>query len=436
MKTLITSSLIATSLLLGSSFVGIVPNVDFANAHAEQKRKRTPSLNSRVYSQLARAQQLADGGDVKGGLEVLDSVKAKSGSLNSYETAMMYNFYGFIYYNAEQMTEAMAAFEQVIAQDPIPESLEKSTLFSLAQLAMANEEYTKTISFLERWESINEGEIPVKNNVLKAQASYQGKRYQDAAQYIDLALAEAKAQEVEPKENWFVLQRAAYFELKQPKKVASILEEMVRRFNKPEYWVQLAGMYGEIGAEDKQLAVLEAAYQQGYISNQSDFRNLAQIYYFNGLPYKAAMVMQQGIEQNVLTKNVKNVKFLSQAWLTAKEYDKAVETLEVLSALEDTGIAHQQIAEIRLQQGKYREVISAAFEAEQRGQLSNPGNLYLALGMAHFNLKEFEAAIDALNMAAEYKNVQKMATQWLKFVEKEKSTSEQLASNHNPRTNS
>ena len=436
MKTLITSSLIATGLLLGSSFVGIVPSVDFANAHAEQKRKRTPSLNSRVYSQLARAQQLADDGDVKGGLEVLDSVKAKSGSLNSYETAMMYNFYGFIYYNAERMAEAMSAFEQVIAQDPIPESLEKSTLFSLAQLAMASEKYTKTISFLERWESINEGEIPVKNNVLKAQASYQGKDYKAAAKYIDLALAEAKAQEVEPKENWFVLQRAAYFELKQPKKVASILEEMVRRFNKPEYWVQLAGMYGETGAEDKQLAVLEAAYQQGYISKQSDFRNLAQIYYFNGLPYKAALVMQQGIDQNVLIKNVKNVKFLSQAWLTAKEYDKAVETLEVLSALEDTGIAHQQIAEIRLQQGKYRKVISAAFEAEQRGQLSNPGNLYLALGMAHFNLKEFEAAIDALNMAAEYKNVQKMATQWLKFVEKEKSTSEQLASNHNPRTNS
>ena len=436
MKTIITSSLIATGLLLGSSFVGIVPSVDFANAHAEQKRKRTPSLNSRVYSQLARAQQLADDGDVKGGLEVLDSVKAKSGSLNSYETAMMYNFYGFIYYNAERMAEAMSAFEQVIAQDPIPESLEKSTLFSLAQLAMASEKYTKTISFLERWESINEGEIPVKNNVLKAQASYQGKHYQEAAQYIDLALAEAKEQEVEPKENWFVLQRAAYFELKQPEKVAAILEEMVRRFNKPEYWVQLAGMYGEIGAEDKQLAVLEAAYQQGYISKQSDFRNLAQIYYFNGLPYKAALVMQQGIDQNVLIKNVKNVKFLSQAWLTAKEYDKAVETLEVLSALEDTGIAHQQIAEIRLQQGKYREVISAAFEAEQRGQLSNPGNLYLALGMAHFNLKEFEAAIDALNMAAEYKNVQKMATQWLKFVEKEKSTSEQLASNHNPRTNS
>jgi len=140
--------------------------------------------------------------------------------------------------------------------------------------------------------------------------------------------------------------------------------------------------------------------------------------------------MEQGINQKVLTKNVKNVKFLSQAWITAKELDKAVETLEVLSTLENNGTAHQQIAEIRLQQGKYKDVIEAAFEAEKRGDLPNPGNLYLALGMAHFNLKEFEAAIEALNMASEYKNVQRMATQWLKFVEKEKSTMEQLAFNY------
>ena len=29
---------------------------------------------------------------------------------------MMYNFYGFIYYNAERVDEAIAAFEQVVEQ--------------------------------------------------------------------------------------------------------------------------------------------------------------------------------------------------------------------------------------------------------------------------------------------------------------------------------
>ena len=59
--------------------------------------------------------------------------------MNSYEIAMMYNFYGFIYYNENRVNEAMSAFENVVKQDPIPESLKLNTVFSLAQLAMASE---------------------------------------------------------------------------------------------------------------------------------------------------------------------------------------------------------------------------------------------------------------------------------------------------------
>ena len=132
MNKFLTYSIVTTSLLLGSGVADVVPMVEVASAQAaenktEKKRRRTPAMNSRVYSQLARAQQLADEGQVEEGLEVLDDVKDKAKSLNSYEKAMMYNFYGFIYYNAERVDEALASFEQVIEQSPIPESLEKST---------------------------------------------------------------------------------------------------------------------------------------------------------------------------------------------------------------------------------------------------------------------------------------------------------------------
>ncbi|QTH63038.1 hypothetical protein J1N51_09800 [Psychrosphaera ytuae] len=432
MKTLLTSTCIAATVLFGSSLVTIVPGIDgstvvAAEKSSEKKRRRTPAMGSRVYSQLARAQELADAGNVAEGLAVLDSVKDKADSLNSYERAMMHNFYGFIYYNAERMTDAMNAFEQVVAQSPIPESLEKSTLFSLSQLAMANGDYQKTLDFLTRWESVNEGDIPVKNYVLKAQATYQAKRYEEAASYIDTAIKLAEKQEAQPLENWYVLQRAVYFELKQPKKVTKVLETMVRKFNKPEYWVQLGGMYGEIGEEEKQLAVLEAAYLQGYITKKTQLRNLAQIYYFNGLPYKAGSVMQKAIDSQQLASSEKNLKFMAQSWLAAKEYDLAVNAFDQLAKVTKGGDAYQQIAEIRLQQGKYQATITAGQKAAEQGDLTNPGNLYLAMGMAYFNLKEFEASIDALNQAKEHKSVQRMAKQWLKFVERERSTYGELA---------
>ena len=434
MKVLFIRTTLACAITLTSSLFSVLPGIDMSYVQAsedtnkvEKKRKRTPALGARVYSQLARAQEVADAGDMQAGLDILDQVKSKSSSLNSYERAMLHNFYGFIYYNAGKTEQAIAEFEQVVAQDPIPESLEKGTLFSLAQLSMASGNYGKTISFLDRWDEVNQGLAPINNNVLRAQASYQSKDYKNAAKYIESVITQAAEQETEAEETWYILQRAVYFELKDNKKVTAILEQMVRLFNKPEYWLQLAGMYGELEQEDKQLAVMEAAYQQGYVTQKSELMTLSQIYYFNGLPYKAAKVLSQGIEQKIIEKNAKNLKFLAQSWQGAKEADKAIAVLNQLASITDDGNADLNIAEIYLQQGKSELVIKHAEQAITRGKLNNSGNAYLALGMANVNLKQLDSALEAFKSAKEIPSSQRMATQWLKFVEQEQQNIKQLA---------
>ena len=142
-----------TSSLVVPSVVSMLPGVTLATAYAEeQKTKRVPALREKVYSQLARAQKLADDGDAKAGLEALDSIQERSSSMNSYEIAMMHNFYGFIYYNENDLDKAIASFEKVVNEDAIPETLRVSTTFSLAQLAMANSDYEKVIKYLAQWD--------------------------------------------------------------------------------------------------------------------------------------------------------------------------------------------------------------------------------------------------------------------------------------------
>jgi len=206
-----------------------------------------------------------------------------------------------------------------------------------------------------------------------------------------------------------------------------VLEIMVRQFDRPEYWLQLAGMYGEIGDEKKQLAVLEASYQQGYVTKKGEYMNLAQIYYLNGLPYKAAKVMEQGFAQEVLPNTDQNLTFLAQVYVTAKEYELAIETYETLAKQTADGQADQQIAELHLQLGNYQHTVESAKRAEHKDGLKNPGNLYLALGMASFNLKQFDQALEAFNKAKSIKSSKKMAIQWLKFVEDEIKIAAQLA---------
>ncbi|WP_105214015.1 tetratricopeptide repeat protein [Pseudoalteromonas sp. T1lg22] len=420
---------LTSATLVLPSMASMIPGVALASAHAEQseqKTKRVPALRDKVYSQLARAQKMADDGDVAGGLAALDSVKERSSSMNAYEKAMMYNFYGFIYYNENRLPEAIKAFEQVVAEDAIPESLQLSTLFSLAQLSMANEDYQGSVAYLNRWDKVNTKPKPDSYYVLKSQAFYQMNKYDDALGAINTAITLAEKDGKTPKENWLVLQRALYYSLQQPEMVVSVLEKMIALYNKPEYWVQLSGMYGEVGREKDQLDTIEAAYQQGYLKTKGDLRNLAQIYMFNGLPYKAAKVMKQAQAKGVVEDNVKNNAFIAEAYVQAKEERKAIGFFEKAAAAEQSGIYDQRLAEVYINLEQFSEAADAAREALDKGGLDFESNAYVALGMAQFNLQNFDASILAFEQAEKHKRSERLAQQWIKYVKNEKLHAETL----------
>ncbi|QTL37984.1 tetratricopeptide repeat protein [Pseudoalteromonas viridis] len=425
-KKVLLASALSCAGLVAPSMVSVLPGVDLAVAHAETKTKRVPALREKVYSQLARAQKLADDGDVKGGLEVLDSIKERSGSMNSYEIAMMHNFYGFIYYNENQLDKAIASFEQVVAEEAIPESLRLSTTFSLAQLAMANGDYKATVDYLERWKKINTQ--PIKSNyyVLKAQALYQDKNYQSAVENINIAISLTESEGNVPKENWLVLQRALYYSMNQPKKVADVLEKMVKLFDKPEYWVQLAGMFGELGEEKKQLALLETAKQRGFIKKRSDVIQLAQVYLFNGLPYKAAVALDEGIKSGVVEGNAKNYAFIAEAYVQSKDEDKSISYFVKADKEVGHGNYLQRIAEVYINLEKFDEAADAARAALDKGELTFESNAYVALGMAQYNLQNFDASILAFEQAEKHKKSANLAKQWIKYVKREKIHAETL----------
>ncbi|MFY8282778.1 tetratricopeptide repeat protein [Pseudoalteromonas sp. SSMSWG5] len=416
-----------TSSLVIPSVVSMLPGVTLATAYAEeQKTKRVPALREKVYSQLARAQKLADDGDAKAGLEALDSIQERSSSMNSYEIAMMHNFYGFIYYNENDLDKAIASFEKVVNEDAIPETLRVSTTFSLAQLAMANSDYEKVIKYLAQWDAINDKPKTDAYYVLKSQAYYQLKEYQKGIENINLAIAEADSKGEMPKENWLILQRAMYYSLNQSDKVVEVLERLVKLYNKPEYWVQLGGMYGETGAEKKQLAILEAAYQQGFMKSKSDLRQLSQVYLYNGLAFKAAKVMSKAMQDGVAEKSAKNYAFVAEAMVQAKEDEKSLQYFAKAADLVTHGQYDQRIAEVSINLEKYEEAADAARKALDKGGLEFESNVYVALGMAQYNLQNFDASILAFEQAEKHKKSQRLAEQWIKYVKREKVHAETL----------
>jgi tetratricopeptide (TPR) repeat protein len=411
-------------LLTAFTFVLLVQaNVQALQA---QETKRVPALREQVYSQLARAQELADNGDVAAGLAALQNVETKISSMNSYERAMLWNFYGYMHYGKDQIPEAIKYFAKVVAEDPIPDALKQNTLFSLAQLSLGQGNFADTLSYLDRWQQVVGDEQAQKADVLRAQALYQKGDYQQALAPIQRAISVAEQNGEAGDENWYVLQRAIHYELEQTAAVAMILEKMIKHFNKPEYWVQLSGVYGQLGKDEQQLAMLEAAYQQGFLTKGQDLQMLVQSYFLGGVPYKAGKVMEQAIAAGKLDANLRNLKLLAQSWIAARETDRAVAALEQAAALSSDGELDAQRAQVLLNAERYPQAIAAAQTALEKGNLEKPGTMHLVIGMAELEQENYNPALQAFAKAKAFDDARKAAAQWERYATSEKEQAERI----------
>ena len=394
-----------------------------------QQTERVPALREKVYSQLARAQTVADEQGNAQGIEVLNEVASRADSMNSYERAMLWNFFGFMYYDNGDTAKAIDYFGKVVAEQPIPESLQKNTLFSLAQLALSDGQYDKSLNYLAQWRQLADADELPKAWVLEAQAMYQNGRYQDALEPIQKAIAKAEDEGDVAKENWLILARAIHYELGQTDGVAKMLEKLVVNYSKPEYWLQLAGVYGQLEKNAKQLAVLEAAYQQGFVEKPSELRNLAQVYYLNELPYKAAEIMEQGLSNGKLDNTLSNRKFYAQSLMQAKEYDAAIEAYQQAAELGDRGDMLAQAAQLALNIDRNDVALELAQQALAAGELKNPGNMYLVQGMVYVNQKQYQKAVAAFQSAQDYEATEAAASQWVRYAKSQLEFQQQLANN-------
>ena len=55
--------------------------------------------------------------------------------------------------------------------------------------------------------------------------------------------------------------------------------------------------------------------------------------------------------------------------------------------------------------------------------MTNPGNVYVAKGIALLNLKRYDESIAAFRKAETIKDTSRVASQWLKFAQRESESS-------------
>ena len=117
--------------------------------------------------------------------------------------------------------------------------------------------------------------------------------------------------------------------------------------------------------------------------------------------------MTKQLAKGNLDKDVATLRFLAQAWSAAKENEKAVPVLRQAAQLSEDGNMDARLAEVLINLEKWQDGITAAENAISKGKLDNPGNVDVALGMAYFNIQQYNKAMNHFKNAKKQPNSKK-----------------------------
>ncbi|HEY5774724.1 MAG TPA: tetratricopeptide repeat protein, partial [Xanthomonadales bacterium] len=385
---------------------------------SERKTKETVAMSQQVYESLTEIQALVEAEDFPPALELIKELQGGKKKLSPYEAAQIWNLQGYTFYLMEDYKSAIGSYQKVLQQPDLPEALQQSTLKTMAQLYFTIEDYKMALETINRlMAAISEPAADV--YMLKGQAYFQMGEYENALVPIKTAIDMYRSQGNVPKENWLLLLRVCYWELKDFDNMLIVLQELIQEYPKDSYVLTLAGVYSELGDTKKQLALTEALYEKGYIDGKQHAVNLANLYLLHGMPYKAAVLLEKEIKAGNVKEDTRNLRLLSQAWYSARNDKKAIPPLVKAAAMGEDAELYMRLAQSYLNLEMWAEAAQAAKDGLAAGDLKRKDTANIMYGMALFNQKKLEQARRAFQAAGQDNRSKRAADQWIKYVDSE-----------------
>lgn len=369
------------------------------------------SVSSKTYEKLTEIQELMSANEVEPAYNALIELLAdvKEGTLDE---ALTLQTIGYVEMGRENFPQAIGYLKRSLATGKLPQNVVYNVGYMVAQLHAALNQYEEALEFAESWftqlEAPNSAQY-----IFMANIYAQTKRYAESVPYALQAIDGSP----EPKENWYQLLTANYFELERMKEASETLQVMVNHWpEKASYWEQLASVFVILGDEASALAVLKIAFGEELLEKENTVKSLVQLAITRGIPEQGARFLEEGFRREVLPETPDYLKMLAMALASAKERPAAIEAYKRLASKEESSDPWVDISNIYVEMGEWGEAERALYKALE-GKLESPGKAWLLLGIAQAEQQKFESARTSLRKSVAFDETQKPATQWLKYTE-------------------
>ena len=439
-------------LAISFSFTSLEVNSQEDEAIKKQpvKYKKARALQASTAKKMAKVYEALEVVDEKGEpapdmetvTRILTELRNEKDELKSYDRSVMWNAWAYVYFSSEKYAQAMDAYRKLIAEPEVTIPLRTGALLSLGQLYMVQEDYEKGIQYVLQWQKEIE-KVTAQSYALLGQAYFSLEDYKKSLSSIETAIKLAEEEGYKPRENWYVIMAANISEMKAEigekeslQRQLPIYEILVNLYPKKLYFIQLGGVYGQLGRERDYMITLKAAHAKDFLDKESEYKALAQLLLLNKNPYWAAEVLISGqkkmitiVDEDteeekivpVVKDTEKNLKLLADSLRMAQEIDRAIPILERSAAMSKDGESYVLLGNLYLSEDKVTEAIESIKKGLEKGKIKNLSQVYLTLGQAYFELQEFDEAKKNFRIAArdKKKKIKTQANNWIKYTENE-----------------
>jgi tetratricopeptide (TPR) repeat protein len=236
---------------------------------------------------------------------------------------------------------------------------------------------------------------------------YQLKQPRAAEKHLEQAIALVK----KIPDDWRRVLLAVYLDGKQYRKAETVLHSLIQ--SEPDnrsWWSYLVLAYLEQDKEDKALAALVLAHHRSRLDTD-DLMRIVQLYSSNGIPEKAARLLQNWLKAGRLEATPKTYKLQFELWHFACERGPALQALEKAASLADNGEDYYLLGCLHFERNQWQQARHALQRALQHGVKEKAKAQYL-LGVAAYNCGDPHTAQQAFEKASKNPQLGKVVAYW------------------------
>lgn len=286
------------------------------------------------------------------------------------------------------------------------------TLKLLGDLSMQEQAYLDAIKYYNQWMDYTcKEDADVYTRI--TQAYYESKQLDKMIEPADKAIALYK----EPNKNPYVLKLTSYYERKMFKETVDVAETLVSVFpDNAQWWSQLGFFYMLVEDFSSALSTFEIAYNAGFLSKESHYKTLYQLYANQGMPYKAATTYKTFMDNGTFEKDAKGYATLANAYHQAKNYELAANNFSKAASMSQDPEYYRKAGVLYLVNEDYKDAIKSLTAALDRG-VEDTGKVHFSLMEANFYAGNFKKAFEYAELSKKDKALRRNAQAWIPYIE-------------------